>query len=268
MSGEFLQINTALVAELKAHGLWTAQVREADQAGRGLGAGHRRAAGRTSGELFRTAWELPQRALIDLAAARAPFIDQSPVAEPVPGRADHRQALLDVPARLEERPEDHLLPALPARDPHPAGHRRRRDAAPAPTPRPTGPPQRCEPRRLLPGEPRDLRGLPVTHSARPRHGPDPAADALPALLRPVPRRDQEHLDRRGGRPALRPRRPGPAVAGRAAPGLPAGRVLRHRRHDRRQQPRAQPVPARQLARRAGSTCPGSCSRRPCTSSST
>ncbi len=27
--------------------------------------------------LFRTAWELPQRALIDLAAARTPFIDQS-----------------------------------------------------------------------------------------------------------------------------------------------------------------------------------------------
>jgi ribonucleoside-diphosphate reductase alpha chain len=27
--------------------------------------------------LFRTAWELPQRALIDLAAARSPFIDQS-----------------------------------------------------------------------------------------------------------------------------------------------------------------------------------------------
>jgi ribonucleoside-diphosphate reductase alpha chain len=28
-------------------------------------------------ELYRTAWELPQRALIDLAAARAPWIDQS-----------------------------------------------------------------------------------------------------------------------------------------------------------------------------------------------
>jgi ribonucleoside-diphosphate reductase alpha chain len=27
--------------------------------------------------LYRTAWELPQRALIDLAVARAPFIDQS-----------------------------------------------------------------------------------------------------------------------------------------------------------------------------------------------
>jgi ribonucleoside-diphosphate reductase alpha chain len=47
-----------------------------DQAGRGIGAGHHRAPGE-SRELFRTAWELPQRALIDLAAARAPFIDQS-----------------------------------------------------------------------------------------------------------------------------------------------------------------------------------------------
>ena len=28
-------------------------------------------------EVFRTAWELPQKALIDLAAARAPYIDQS-----------------------------------------------------------------------------------------------------------------------------------------------------------------------------------------------
>jgi ribonucleoside-diphosphate reductase alpha chain len=27
--------------------------------------------------VFRTAWELPQRALIDLAAARGPFVDQS-----------------------------------------------------------------------------------------------------------------------------------------------------------------------------------------------
>ncbi|GIF09182.1 ribonucleoside-diphosphate reductase subunit alpha [Actinoplanes siamensis] len=76
MSGEFLQINTYLVRELKARGLWTARIREAI----------RRAEGSVQGiaelpadlkELFRTAWELPQRALIDLAAARAPFIDQS-----------------------------------------------------------------------------------------------------------------------------------------------------------------------------------------------
>jgi ribonucleoside-diphosphate reductase alpha chain len=76
MSGEFLQINTYLVRELKARNLWTAAVREQIK----------RAEGSVQAiaelpedvrELFRTAWELPQRALIDLAAARAPYIDQS-----------------------------------------------------------------------------------------------------------------------------------------------------------------------------------------------
>jgi ribonucleoside-diphosphate reductase alpha chain len=76
MSGEFLQVNTALVAELKAHGLWTEQTRDAIKRADGSvqGLTELPAAAR---ELFRTAWELPQRALIDLAAARAPFIDQS-----------------------------------------------------------------------------------------------------------------------------------------------------------------------------------------------
>jgi ribonucleoside-diphosphate reductase alpha chain len=76
MSGEFLQVNTALVTELKAHGQWTPQIREAIKRADGsvqeitaLPAGVR--------NLFRTAWELPQRALIDMAAARGPFIDQS-----------------------------------------------------------------------------------------------------------------------------------------------------------------------------------------------
>ena len=76
MSGEFLQVNTALVAELRAHGLWTAQVREAIKLANGSVQGIA-ALPESSRRLFRTAWELPQRALIDLAAARAPFIDQS-----------------------------------------------------------------------------------------------------------------------------------------------------------------------------------------------
>jgi ribonucleoside-diphosphate reductase alpha chain len=76
MSGEFLQINTYLVRELKSRGLWTAAVREQIK----------RAEGSVQAiaelpedvrALFRTAWELPQKALIELAAARAPFIDQS-----------------------------------------------------------------------------------------------------------------------------------------------------------------------------------------------
>ncbi|UGQ15275.1 ribonucleoside-diphosphate reductase subunit alpha [Yinghuangia sp. ASG 101] len=76
LSGEFLQINPYLVRELKARGLWTADVRERI----------RRAEGSAQDitelpddvrALYRTAWELPQRALIDAAAARAPYIDQS-----------------------------------------------------------------------------------------------------------------------------------------------------------------------------------------------
>ncbi|HXC85077.1 MAG TPA: ribonucleoside-diphosphate reductase subunit alpha [Trebonia sp.] len=76
MSGEFLQVNAALVAELKAHGQWTPQAREAIKRADGS-VQEITALPKDVRELFRTAWELPQRALIDLAAARAPFIDQS-----------------------------------------------------------------------------------------------------------------------------------------------------------------------------------------------
>jgi ribonucleoside-diphosphate reductase alpha chain len=76
LSGEFLQVNTALVRELKSLGLWTPEVRDAikraDGSVQGIGA-----IPAETRELFRTAWELPQRALIDLAAARAPYVDQS-----------------------------------------------------------------------------------------------------------------------------------------------------------------------------------------------
>jgi ribonucleoside-diphosphate reductase alpha chain len=76
LSGEFLQVNNALVTELKQHGRWDAPTRDAIKAADGSVQG---IAGlpAESRELFRTAWELPQRALIDLAAARAPFVDQS-----------------------------------------------------------------------------------------------------------------------------------------------------------------------------------------------
>jgi ribonucleoside-diphosphate reductase alpha chain len=76
MSGEFLQVNTALVAELRAHGLWTGPVRDAIKLANGS-VQDIAALPQEVRQLFRTAWELPQRALIDLAAARAPFIDQS-----------------------------------------------------------------------------------------------------------------------------------------------------------------------------------------------
>ncbi|GGM27796.1 ribonucleoside-diphosphate reductase subunit alpha [Micromonospora yangpuensis] len=76
MSGEFLQVNAYLVGELKARGLWTPEIRDRIKRAEGSvqGIGELPADVR---EVFRTAWELPQRALIDLAAARAPYIDQS-----------------------------------------------------------------------------------------------------------------------------------------------------------------------------------------------
>ncbi len=76
LSGEFLQVNTALVRELKARGLWTRDVREAIKRNEGSVQGIA-AIPQDVRHLFRTAWELPQKALIDLAAARQPYIDQS-----------------------------------------------------------------------------------------------------------------------------------------------------------------------------------------------
>ena len=76
LSGEFLQVNRYLVADLQARGLWTQRMRD----------DLKRADGSIQdipgipGDLkllYRTAWELPQKALIDLAAARQPYIDQS-----------------------------------------------------------------------------------------------------------------------------------------------------------------------------------------------
>jgi ribonucleoside-diphosphate reductase alpha chain len=76
LSGEFLQLNAALVTELKRLGRWTPEVREAIKRADGSVQGIDGLPDETK-TLFRTAWELPQRALIDLAAQRSPYIDQS-----------------------------------------------------------------------------------------------------------------------------------------------------------------------------------------------
>ncbi|CAB4749055.1 unannotated protein [freshwater metagenome] len=76
LSGEFLQVNTALVRELKARGLWSPEVREAIKRAEGSIQGIEQIPAEVRA-VYRTAWELPQRALIDMAAARQAFIDQS-----------------------------------------------------------------------------------------------------------------------------------------------------------------------------------------------
>ncbi|GGT39422.1 ribonucleoside-diphosphate reductase subunit alpha [Streptomyces purpureus] len=76
LSGEFLQVNSYLVEELKELGVWDAQTREALREANGSVAGFTWVPAEVR-ELYRTAWEIPQRGLIDMAAARTPFLDQS-----------------------------------------------------------------------------------------------------------------------------------------------------------------------------------------------
>ena len=76
LSGEFLQVNNALVRELKRRGLWTPQVREEIKRAEGSVQGIAAIPAELR-EVYRTAWELPQRALIDMAAERQAFVDQS-----------------------------------------------------------------------------------------------------------------------------------------------------------------------------------------------
>jgi ribonucleoside-diphosphate reductase alpha chain len=76
LSGEFLQINSYLVRDLQARNLWTDEVIDAIKRAEGA-VQSISAIPEDLRMLYRTAWELPQKALIDLAVARGPFIDQS-----------------------------------------------------------------------------------------------------------------------------------------------------------------------------------------------
>jgi len=76
LSGDFLQVNRYLVDELKRLGLWTTQTRDAIK----LAEGSVQSLATLPAELrtiYRTVWETPMRALIDMAADRGAFIDQS-----------------------------------------------------------------------------------------------------------------------------------------------------------------------------------------------
>lgn len=76
LSGDFLQVNRYLVRALQAADLWTEETR--DQLKRTNGsAAHIEGLSNETKEIFRTAWEIPMRGLIDMAADRGAFIDQS-----------------------------------------------------------------------------------------------------------------------------------------------------------------------------------------------
>ena len=72
LSGDFLQINQYLVADLKRLGLWTEDVRNKVKLAQGSIQGIDEIPEQMR-ILYRTAWELPQRTLVDMAAARSPY---------------------------------------------------------------------------------------------------------------------------------------------------------------------------------------------------
>ncbi|HZY63473.1 MAG TPA: ribonucleoside-diphosphate reductase subunit alpha [Edaphobacter sp.] len=76
LSGEFMQINKYLVAELKQLGLWSEEMRSRIK----LAEGSIQKIAEIPEELkmiYRTVWEVPMRSLIDMAADRGAYIDQS-----------------------------------------------------------------------------------------------------------------------------------------------------------------------------------------------
>lgn len=76
LSGEFLQVNRYLVAALKERGLWTDEIRAKIK----MAEGSIQSIGEIPEDLrliYRTSWEIPMRSLIDMAADRGAFIDQS-----------------------------------------------------------------------------------------------------------------------------------------------------------------------------------------------
>lgn len=76
LSGDFLQVNRYLVRDLQALGMWNESVRNRIKLAEGS-IQELTELPESLRAIYRTAWELPMRSLIDMAADRGAFIDQS-----------------------------------------------------------------------------------------------------------------------------------------------------------------------------------------------
>jgi ribonucleoside-diphosphate reductase alpha chain len=76
LSGDFVQVNRYLVQELKALGLWNESTRARLKLHEGSVQGLTELP-EALRAVYRTAWEIPMRSLIDMAADRGAFLDQS-----------------------------------------------------------------------------------------------------------------------------------------------------------------------------------------------
>jgi ribonucleoside-diphosphate reductase alpha chain len=75
LSGDFMQVNRYLVAELKALGQWTEETRNKLKLSEGSIQGIAGIPDEIKA-IYRTVWEIPMRSLVDMAADRGAFIDQ------------------------------------------------------------------------------------------------------------------------------------------------------------------------------------------------
>ena len=76
LSGEFLQVNKYLIQELKSLNLWNDKIRNAIKQSEGSIQNIKEIPDSVKA-IYRTAWELPMKAIIDMAADRGAYIDQS-----------------------------------------------------------------------------------------------------------------------------------------------------------------------------------------------
>lgn len=76
LSGEFIQVNKYLVNKLKKLGLWNETLRDKIKANDGS-IQEIEEIPQTVKDVYRTVWEIPQKSLIDMAADRGAYIDQS-----------------------------------------------------------------------------------------------------------------------------------------------------------------------------------------------
>ena len=103
LSGEFLQVNPFLVKTLRNLGLWNQNMKDQIKHGDGSVQNIEEIPSEVK-QIFRTVWEIPQRALIDMAADRGAFIDQGQSLNLFMGKSKHWKTFLYVFVCLEKRP--------------------------------------------------------------------------------------------------------------------------------------------------------------------
>ena len=76
LAGEFVMVNKHLVRDLEKLGLWSKHTKDLIIAANGSIQGIQGVPENIKG-VYKTVWEIPQKSLIDMAADRGPFVDQS-----------------------------------------------------------------------------------------------------------------------------------------------------------------------------------------------